>query len=170
MQQRSPSNHQWEQSVGFSNVVKETTALVNSTNGSSYQIIFGERTQGEPGKLPSIAKVNFRFCYILIAWIWINTVYNGLFKKVFHNKYNISSSIYPAESSYGQGYAQDMKLKIYGTEQKPGENVRKKIDNSLCHDECLTYCTGTENHDCNQCKNLFYVDELERKVTFFFFF
>ena len=63
-----------------------------------------------------------------------------------------------------------MKLKIYGTEQKPGEDVRKKIDSSLCHDECLTYCTGTENYDCNQCKNLFYVDELDRKVWAYFSF
>uniref|UniRef100_A0A7M5X1B5 P/Homo B domain-containing protein n=1 Tax=Clytia hemisphaerica TaxID=252671 RepID=A0A7M5X1B5_9CNID len=64
-----------------------------------------------------------------------------------------------SSSGQGQGFAQEMKLRIYGTEEKPGEDTSKKIDSSLCHAECSSYCTGTENHECDSCKNLHYLDD-----------
>lgn len=60
-----------------------------------------------------------------------------------------------------------MKLIIYGTEQKPGEDAKKKVDSSLCHEECVSSCTGTEPSDCDECKHNFYVDDTGKKVNKF---
>ena len=61
-----------------------------------------------------------------------------------------------------------MKLIIYGTEQKPGEDAKKKVDSSLCHEECVSSCTGTEPSDCDECKHNFYVDDTGKKVNWSF--
>ena len=63
----------------------------------------------------------------------------------------------------GQGFLQDIKLVLHGTEHKPGVKRRKEGKPTkpgyVCHSECEHGCHGPESHQCKQCQNYFYVKE-----------
>lgn len=83
-----------------------------------------------------------------------------------HNNVNYISLNFTCLADHDEypGFLQDMKLVIYGTEHKPGENPDGEKSFN-CHDQCLLTCTGPEPSQCDECKGKYYIEDTGEKVS-----